>query len=741
MQALAKQGENSMQKLALTRNAFDRFYGSSRLIIMSADLYTPVANTIPPLIDVLLLDQSGGLRVPDEDTSPETLSLLPVGAPVGLLGLVVGRQLEDTADAWANWFLAQTGRSEPKVWTVEASDAALTMQRLAEIAVIDADHSRLAAAGIQTDLAVLRRDFERSLINLEKARRIIRGAGYGTRYSTLTVPAGTKTTGPAGITSPLAPFILRYGLPVDAAGVVGISLHCVIPVGAIAEGHLTMLLKRSVDGRILGRAQVLFSELSAGWIYLELERGLQRSFGDAELVFEWVVAGEGTIPVISLTDGAPDRCGTLPGGIGADGEDASPDQAQKTLPAMQIWSGFAPGDLADDHGFSGVPMEHRRTTVSELLPRGTVIAEESVADAVVSLDDSAGWVQTHLQANGPVGLSFGQMVPASARALTVACETAHQSAPTCFYMVAVGGSLVLSQDHLAQLLKNGKDGGDTSGFDRDIGAAWSIQTIAPGVSCEIDVDLSKIANDLPAQNLSMVVVSTSGAAEYGWCRWHNVSVKLDTVSGNSTAYQSSAGSRPLVQRMRSVKFPEIGERLEFLAGRAKLQTLTDQLGFSPMIVADDNGSLQTHPIKQDISAALYRSGAGAGTTRVACDVETAHERAPDFMYVLALLNASTTDKYGAFQNFANRLVNEEFHVAKGYDDKSEVYYSARRLSALQVESLSVDLDVPLAEDYDIIVAALPVHHIISYGWCRWLSLSVATIIDNHQQFDLRAVDQ
>jgi len=725
-----------MQKLVLTRDAFDRFYGSTQLVIMTAAIYKPLAGLVPSSLDLLVLDTAGCLYVPEEVAGSASNCLVPVGAPLGLLGFVVDHKGKGAASEWSMWCTAQSGRGEPPVFTVKGKDSASALQCLAEIAFASAERNRRAAAGIQTDLAVLRRDFERSLINLEKARRIIRGAGYDTRYSTLSVPVGNKTAGPADITNAFEPYTLRYGLPVDAAGVVGISLHCVMPEGNVADGHLAVTIKRSVDARLLGRAQVPFSAISAGWLYLELERGLQRSFGDAELEVEWAVNTKGAIPEISLTDAEPDRCGTI-----ADDGSIELEMVERALPAMQIWSGFAPGDLADDRYFSGAPMEQHRATTKDLLPRATLIAGDAAAKDVVSIEGDTGWVQTHLQANTLVGFTFEQMIPAAASALTVTCETAHKSAPTCFYIVAVGGTLVPGQESLTQLVQQVKDGANASGFDAETGTVWRVETVAPGQRRGIEIDLTAFGDDLPAQHLATAVVSASGAVDYGWCRWHDVSIKLDTVAGHSVVHKASAAAQPMIQRMRSVKFPEIGERLEFLAGTAKLQALTEQLGFSPMIIADDNGSLQTHPIKQDVSAALYRSGAGVGTTRVACDVETAHERAPDFMYILTLLKAETPDKHETFRAFAQKLMSGDFQVAKGYDEECGLHYTARRLSALQVEALSIDLDEPLATEHDIIVAALPVQDIISYGWCRWLSLSVATIVDAYQQFDLEAEDR
>lgn len=724
-----------MRKLALTHTAFDRLYGSVRLVVMSVGIHKTLSRMIPAALDVLILDKTGELRVPGEVVESGSKIVRPIGGPTGLLGFIVDRPMAENAIIWSDWISNQTGRQSPPVVVVKKNKVA-AMQCLTEMAMQNADEVRKSAASVQTDLAVLRRDFERSLINLEKARRLIRGVGYDTRYSTVSVPVGKETVAPRGLASPLKPFVARFPLPVDAAGVQGISLHFVVPKGARSEGSLTVLLLRSVDSHVLGTAELLFSEIDAGWTYLVLERGMLRSFGDAELVLEWSVVTEGAVPEISLTDAALNRCGAP----SDDGEEVM-GRSRGTLPALKIWSGFDPGELTEGHSFLSSPMEHRRTSIRKLMNIGAAITGSETIDSVLSHDPSGGWVQTHLQKSGPVGLVFQKLVPAAAQALTITCETAHSSGPTCLYLVAVGGTAATDQEYLAQLLENAKSGEDINAYDAETGVSWSVQTVPAGVQHQLTVDMTCLQDNLPAQNLGMAVVSATGETGYGWCRWHDISVALDTVRGHSVTSQLLSENNQPVLRMRSVKFPEIGDQIEFLAGRARLQDLNTQLGFSPMIVPDDHGSLQTHPITEGVSAALYRSGAAAGTTLVACDVETAHERAPDFLYVLALVKAGTPDKYDIFQSFVGELADRDFLATRGYDEKRQMYYSARRLPALQVEAVSIDLDTPLDEDHDIIVAALPVQDIISYGWCRWLSLSIASVVDLRPQFNLKSPDQ
>lgn len=724
-----------MQKLLLTQGAFDRFYGSARLIIMSVGIYKTLSVMIPDTLAVLLLDKAGKIFQPADRINSSSNLVQPIGAPIGLLGFIVDRPITEWANHWSNWCSSQTGRAALPVETVQKNKAA-ALQCLTELILSEADKNSKAAAGVQTDLAVLRRDFERSLINLEKARRLIRGIGYDTRYSTVSVPVGTKTVGPNKHTSPLDPFVARFGLPTDAAGIQGISLHFVVSDGQRAAGCLIVRLLRSVDSLVLGNAELLFSEINGGWAYLALDRGLVRSFGDAELVLEWVVIKEGVIPEVTLTDAALTRCGAF-----SDDSDEIQEPAGGTLPALKIWSGFSPGDLAEGHNFFQSPMEHRRTPISKLMGTAIVVSRSEPSDSIISQDPTGEWVQTHLHKSGPVGLGFEGLVPAAAKTITVTCGTAHASAPTCLYLVAVGGPAVVQEDYLAQLLDKAKAGGSLKTYEADKNISWQAQIVAPGSQRQLTIDLSCLANEFSAYSLGMFVVSATGDTKYGWCRWHDVSVALDTVKGHSTVTHWLTGTNEPSHRMRSIKFPEIGDQIEFLAGRSQLQILADQLGFSPLTVPDDFGSLQTHPIKEGISAAIYRSGAVTGTTLVSCDVETAHERAPDFLYILALIKADTADKYEMFQKFSENLATKEFIATRGYDKDHQIHYSARRLSALKVDSVSIDLNTPLEEDHDIIVAALPVHDIINYGWCRWLSLSIASLVDQHPQFDLKSPEQ
>ncbi len=178
-----------------------------------------------------------------------------------------------------------------------------------------------------------------------------------------------------------------------------------------------------------------------------------------------------------------------------------------------------------------------------------------------------------------------------------------------------------------------------------------------------------------------------------------------------------------MQRVTSFKFPELFGRIEFLHGGAALSDLSAKLGFSPLLVSDETGSLQTHPLSDILSAAVMPLGAPAGVTSLNCQVETAHSAAPDFLYVLILV----TDEQGNKKEIAEKVFEQARRLERAADTGGSIsdgyLWSARRLKAKTPARLALELDMPLANTGDLIFAVGPLSDSVSYGWCRWYSLN------------------
>ena len=712
-----------MQPRLLTRKAFSVFYGSNRVVLLDPSL---ARKELPAFdgVDFLFLGAEGKLYLPGEikeATTEDTLE--PVGAPAGVLGIIGRKQLEDQIVHWSNWFEHQTGRAAPRSYLISGWRATSELYKMiAQCLAEDASRSRSSAAETEKDLAYLRRDFEQALINLEKARRLIHGVGFDTRFTTLSLPLGKKTVCPlpGEERSLFAPYRKSYGLPVDAAGIIGLSLHCQMAEGALATGHFSVGIYRFADNLCLGRATIAFEEMHPGWFYLELEQVMQRSFGDAYLVLEWAPANDGVVPAITLS--------TLMAETRQGGE-----LAEHEIPALQVWSGFAPGELSNEDSFSPANAYRRSASFRKLVGLGSLLTGSNSAATVEVGKD---WLQTHL-VPGPIGIKFDALLPSSVSQIEVRCETAHVSGPECCYLIAATRKNVeLCVDDFAQMLSTAKNSGSQAEVDEKHGLAWCYSMVPANRIETLRLSLPSGFAAEDGCNLYVAVVSATGKQDYGWCRWYDVAVSVPMEAIGTVSGRLKTTDTEVSQRMRSLKFPEFADQLEFLAGTSKLQELSSKLGFSPMIIAEDNGSLQTHPLLEGVSAVVYRDAVLPGVTRVACEVETAHDRAPDFRYVMALLPAKITDKNDVFVDFLDRALPTDTKMAQGMDDVSGLIYSTKLLSALEVSTISIDFDQPLSDTHDLIVAVLPTQENISYGWCRWMSLSISSVMASQQEYRL-----
>ena len=497
-----------MQLHLLTHQAFSAFYGTNRVIILDPSL---TGSTLPTFDGVcfLWLGGDGALYASVDEIGANPKLVAAIGAPAGVIGIIGRSKNASHITGWAKWFEEQTGRPAPPVCLIDSRKTEIELyQAIAGCLAKDAAASRTMAADTEKDLAFLRRDFEKSLINLEKARRLMQGVGFDTRFMTLSVPLGEETIGPSDkdVASPLSPYVRSFGLPVDAAGIAGISLHCQITGTDRASGTFCVRVNRVVDNLCIGTSHLRFSDMDSGWLYFGLERTMQRSFGDAYLTLEWEPDSAGALPVITLS------------GL----ELETRQKGQKTkLPAMRIWSGFAPGELGDPQQFIPMNAPRRFARFADLSLYATPISKSAVHSPVEEVGTS---LQTHLAETGPAGLAFEGTISPLASRVEVEFETAHENGPECLYLLMVTKSTarptVDEIDRFLSELKTGKKPDDHPDF------IASYKLVAPGQRHSLAVSLPcGFASD-QASNLYVAVVSTTGKQDYGWCRWHNLAVSI-----------------------------------------------------------------------------------------------------------------------------------------------------------------------------------------------------------------------
>lgn len=174
-------------------------------------------------------------------------------------------------------------------------------------------------------------------------------------------------------------------------------------------------------------------------------------------------------------------------------------------------------------------------------------------------------------------------------------------------------------------------------------------------------------------------------------------------------------------QVRTQRLPDLAGNIMFYQGAAKLAQITEKLGFSPMTISEETSSLQTHPFAKNVSAAILSQGLPVGALRISCEVGTAHESAPDFIYILAVLPHDIEDSTAAVDSCVAQV---EQGTMSGVNAGTGVQWCARRLSALKVSELAIDLvEIPVRAA-DVVFGAIAMSGDHSYGWCRWYSYSV-----------------
>ena len=713
--------------LRITANGFKCLYGNVRVFVVGDDVREAVDAVAPEAIEILRLDETGLIREQSETIDADTRVVAPVGMSIGLKGFVVGAKTESYAHSW-QVFAATQAMFEPIEVLVLSGMARRRRDDTARF-FLDflsryTDSLQVEIADREESLSNLRRKNEWLLLNSEKARRMIRGAGYGLQSIAVELPAGSETIGPGGTIDTLQ---FRQALSCDSAGLWGICLKVVIP--AIEEGEIrptgfvAAQVIRASDGRLLADAEITYGDLRSGWFEIDFRDACGLAFGDAVLQLSWMGGHEGA-PLFSLSRLAPDRFG---------------DGAGHTV-ALRVMKGLndpirQAGDLAlidEDGAVSNRVIEHRPIDLEDVKKDARWAFDVADIDALRGLasdDETPGYIQTHSLEGRPSGIVLPGFAKKGALELAVNIETAHEAGPTCLYALFVVEK------------EEGAEGRNPSA--RVAGAmqelmAGNFAVNRSGLYCESMIVPPQSPTQLTLSfgeqltqtgDVFLVVQPVGDDASYGWCRWQDIMVGIDPLGPLvelAPAVEDGSLERVPMLRMRSQKFPELSGQIQFLSGQAAHENLHKTLGFSPLQISEESGSLQTHPLKDNLSAAVFEAGLPSGALRVACEVETAHDHAPSFVYILLVVDPSVKDRERIVKDTVAAIQPSDNKTWRGSNDTNTLHWHARVLKAREPSLLELELTSPITVASDIVFAVRPVRQLTSYGWCRWYSLNVTT---------------
>ncbi|NVK40223.1 MAG: hypothetical protein HWE39_03200 [Oceanospirillaceae bacterium] len=699
--------------LELTVDALKKLYSDACVFMVGDDVLETVRWLAEDGIDILVLTRSGAVHCLDQSAEALDARVVPVGMAIGLRGILAGAKTEEAARSWVAF--AERQKMHASVPVAVLSGFAGKKRLDASRFVLSQLHNQATDLQDQMErkeagLAFMRRKNEQLLLNYEKARRMIRGTGYGLQQIAMELPVGDETAGPGGT---IETSLLQQVLPGDSAGLWGVSLYFQEKPEAplIVDGHVEVKVFRASDGKCLARDQRGYQHLRE-WCTFDMKEACGAIFGDAVLRVSWHGDLENA-PLLALSSVEADRFG---------------DGHGRTA-ALRVLKGLAeiPEDV--EHGAAVKPVERKCVADSEVIFRhawafGDAIPNELDGSPLIEVNDEEGWIQTHAQAGNPSGFVLRNVLEVGALDASISVCTSHEAAPLCVY------SLIAVEHRAAEGFEARRTkvldylGAGRGSANLSEGMHAVHQIVAPMLNSKLFLHFEEPLES--AADLFMVVQSVKKTAAYAWCRWHDLRLGkiFDSQVTKLSAPKIADGSMGL--RVRSFHFPDLAGRIEFVSGKTQLDELSKSLGFSPMLISEETGSLQTHPLKDQMSAAVLEAGVPSGTLRIASEVETTHDAAPAFMYMMAVVSPEVKERERVVRNVFSRLDPQNQKTWQGINGRKTIQWAAKSLFARRSDRIEIELALPLDEPADIVFAVKPVGESVAYGWCQWYSLNITT---------------
>ncbi|WP_262694538.1 DUF6212 domain-containing protein [Kordiimonas aquimaris] len=702
-----------MTDIRLTHAATKALYAAPCSLIVGEQIAVKYRSAIPEAIQLLVLHASNVVTTENETLSDCSGPLSFIGMPAGLLGIVVPPSQKDHADSLRAYAAIHTPAFLPEIHIVDgfgkrAKIAGFVSEMLAKR--INSDMQ--TAAGTQQQLAVLRTDYEKSKTMLEKAIRMMRGIGYGTRAVVYDLPVGAQTEGP----SPQAQqHAYCQELPVDLMGLSGLSLYVDTPADeGNGKGELLLVIRRAADKKAVFSCLTSFGEFHKGWHLFTMPEPLTAFGGEAELHLSW--SGQGG-PHFAKTSLVADRFG----------------DGQNGALAVRIEKGLAHIQSADAtisapkklDAVMGAGHASVNITASSLFARGTFYGgaeleakiNERNGWPVLSADEQHGWLQTHLLTENlsafHVPSAFGRAVGQA----SVGVRLSHPKAAPCIVMmVSIDPEIANADTTRKFLVALGSDEPLVANGTKS-GVSWS----AAVLYAEQQTSLQLEFDGSTTQDLILLAKPLhEGKADFGWCRWQELTIGY-AIDDTASVNPAPSVSDDMMHRMRVATFPEIADRINFYRGRYVHNKLRLDLGFMPIQIHNEFSAMQTNPLKDGICAAELTGGLPDNALRIACEVGTAHAQGARFTYILGVVPQSSDDRQSIIESIVSSVADDN-----PTGEQEGAVWNSVTLPALAKQQLALELPASIKAGDIPFFCAIPASGDTSFGWCRWYSLAIET---------------
>ena len=698
------------ENISMTVTAARQYYGGGRLIIVSVGLFKEARKEVVRAgFDLLLLDDDGCVRCPSEKDGGSTASR-PLGVGAGLRAFLTNGSSDRATERWQTFVQHCKPHQAVLFKTIGGMPwQKKTSIRKALLEILSAETTALSAQVVSStrEIMALRTENEQQRSDLTRAARTLKAFGAHHRYVQLELAPGNDSIGPQSSTGFSVENEIVYSVQqplladVSCLSAVRLYVLCDETTAFAEDGRLTVTLVHAVSNRVLARFERSYTELSPGWNEFDTSQQSQTSFGDAFLKVQW--RGTGLHPNLALSENGTDL-------------------GDATSLAIQLFANYlrpVSCEGVEDAGCFLADIDRAELSLAYLRSR---LQEFSTPGSKGCLTFDAGgqWFQIHPDDTNIVGCRLGPIPVDELQSVEVQVSLDHQNGPTtAFWLVLAETNL--SEERIVSALRAG---------EVESGIIVSAMAQLVGLKSETLVLNFPSETDIGSANLYFCVQSLTSESAFAWCRWSKLSLIYNANDADQVLSLPSSEARTF-RELRTHRFPELHSQLSYIDGLAGAQSVFDHAGYSPMIISEETGSLQTHPVSDGFSATVCKGLVRRGARQISCEIETTHVSAPDFIYVLAV---STLE--GPALKAALISHKDEIQAGAGSAMCINVSLSDLALVAKRVPAglkTNIDLDL-FASDLafspsNVVFGVLPMGSDVSFGWCRWHSVSIETAPD------------
>jgi len=509
-----------LTEIVLTRKALALLYAGSICLIVTAERQRSVVFAARRGIKILVLERDGVIhgkgeaKYAAEDTVP-----MP-GAPPSLVGVICGKAEKKQVTTLVKILETHNIEITPPVLTLGWSPVFwqryLCRQFINSFLFENVIRAQKTIAVYNRQLVQQRQAAELVQRQLEKARHMITGIGYDTRYVTVDLAPGTKTLGPGGTVDSQQ---YEQVLPVACAGLHGISIYVESLPQLTVSAYLSLSIKRLADSKVLLEHDIPVSNLTKGWNGFLPSQVELVSIGDSALQLAWKNA-DGLLLALSRLES--DRFGdgekqtlalrvyqSLVDPITFDESiqnyDSAPTYAEAEETCLQMSAVPLP-DMSDNFSYYLGYEAHEKIEKANGFPIATLNGETRV-------------LQLHPVLEGLAATVYKSAIPQGT--LRAACEvgTAHNDAPAFTYiLISIPSNADFHVGTSVEDICTAVKKGDASGSDERTGVAWHSVTVHANERRLLELTFDQ-KTKVPMDAV-FAVVPKEDSTMFGWCRWY-----------------------------------------------------------------------------------------------------------------------------------------------------------------------------------------------------------------------------